>query len=364
MENSIPKLEELQSKFDQFLALAEETVDTQPWLVVILMHEYFRNIFPADPYLPFDASLSHGQRAFSVLGKNIDFLRQSRFLGSYFDKTSKVGQITAEHLLSYGSKTKGETQQVYDRLWKRFDVSNYLKEAKEIIVTRFQRSGLDFRNITGRALDLGCGSGRFTIALSLLTSATKVYGVDLDEESIARGNEIAKRAEISNIEFQKADVLNIPFQDDFFDFVFCNGVLHHTLDMEKGIREMYRVLKPGMSAYLYLYGDGGLYWYSREKMSLLMKKIPQEYTMAILDIIGMPPNRFIFTDNWYVPKERHTTKDYLERYLKEVGFVHVRKFIGGRATDLDGAVASGSKEAEMMWGDGEHRYIMEKPKNQ
>ena len=156
-----------------------------------------------------------------------------------------------------------------------------------------------------------------------------------------------------------ADVLELPFEDSYFDFVFCNGVLHHTDNMEKGIREMYRVLKPNKLAYLYIYGDGGLYWYSRKKMPILMKKIPQEYTMAILDLMEMPQDRFIFTDNWYVPTERHTEREYLENYLKEVGFSSITKFEGGRFTDLEKLVAE-SEEGKTIWGEGEHRYLIKK----
>ncbi len=90
-----------------------------------------------------------------------------------------------------------------------------------------------------------------------------------------------------------------------------------------------------------------------------MKKIPQEYTMAILDLIGMPQNRFIFTDNWYVPIERHVKREYLENYLKEVGFSQIKKFEGGRDTDLESLV-SGSLEGKIIWGEGEHRYLITK----
>ena len=80
--------------------------------------------------------------------------------------------------------------------------------------------------------------------------------------------------------------------------------------------------------------------------------------MAVLDIIGIPHNRFIFADSWYVPIEQHTGRAELERFLSRVGFCTIRKVIGTRPTDLDRAVDQGGDDATMMWGDGEHRYLV------
>jgi len=43
----------------------------------------------------------------------------------------------------------------------------------------------------------------------------------------------------------KADICNLPFDDDSFDVVFCNHVLEHIEDDTKAMQELYRVLKPG-----------------------------------------------------------------------------------------------------------------------
>ena len=43
----------------------------------------------------------------------------------------------------------------------------------------------------------------------------------------------------------KADLLDLPFQDEEFDVVFCNHVLEHIIEDKKAMKELYRVLKPG-----------------------------------------------------------------------------------------------------------------------
>lgn len=43
----------------------------------------------------------------------------------------------------------------------------------------------------------------------------------------------------------KADICNLPFEDNSFDFILCNHVLEHIPDDKKAIQELYRILKPG-----------------------------------------------------------------------------------------------------------------------
>src|SRR3989344_1991802 len=61
--------------------------------------------------------------------------------------------------------------------------------------------------------------------------------------------------------------LKVP--DDFFDFTHCSGVLHHTTDAFKGIRELARVTKKGGMLYIYIHGQGGL---MREVVNFLRDK--------------------------------------------------------------------------------------------
>lgn len=53
----------------------------------------------------------------------------------------------------------------------------------------------------------------------------------------------------------KADICQLPFEDDSYDFILCNHVLEHIPDDTKAMRELYRVLKPGGTAILQIPQD-------------------------------------------------------------------------------------------------------------
>ena len=78
--------EPLQAKFDRFMALAGENTQSRPWLVVILMHEYFRHLYPSDPHIPLaDTAGSAAARVDAVLDTCIQLLQDAGAVGSYFD---------------------------------------------------------------------------------------------------------------------------------------------------------------------------------------------------------------------------------------------------------------------------------------
>ncbi len=352
----------IRSKADTFFGLAAGQVGVRPWLVVILMHEYYRNLYPADPHLPFGPGASHLARIEGVLDQAIRCLESFEFAGSYLRQQTDWRATVLRQLRSRSEQREreGETQQVYGQLWDRFDEKAYVEQAYRILAERFAGSEFDLNAVAGRrVLDMGCGSGRYTIALAR-AGAARVVGVDLGSRSIEWARTIAEGAGLTNVEFVVGNVLKLSCEDRAFDFVFCNGVLHHTTDMEGGIRELHRVLRCGGRAFLYVYADGGLFWYSRKRMPEIMKQIPQEYTMAVLDMIGLPSNRFFFVDNWYVPIERHTSREWLEHYLAQVGFDPIVKIHSGRATDLDSRECAAHPESQVLWGDGEHRYLLGK----
>jgi ubiquinone/menaquinone biosynthesis C-methylase UbiE len=96
----------------------------------------------------------------------------------------------------------------------------------------------------GVVLDAGCGTGQHTILLA--QSGLRCVGVDLSPLAIAvaRGN--AQNAEVTpKIDWVVADLGRLPWDDAYFDLVYCRGVLMHVPGFEATLAELGRVLKPG-----------------------------------------------------------------------------------------------------------------------
>ena len=94
--------------------------------------------------------------------------------------------------------------------------------------------------------DLGCGIGRWSYFLKDI--AKEIVLIDFSESIFeARKN----LSESDNMIFIMADVLDLPFQDDTFDFIFCLGVLHHIPSPAlQSVRKLSR-LAPEFLVYLY-----------------------------------------------------------------------------------------------------------------
>jgi SAM-dependent methyltransferase len=98
---------------------------------------------------------------------------------------------------------------------------------------------IDFGQIdeNSRVLDLGCGPGQLSDALSKV--ANEVEGIDFAEQMIAA----AKRA-FSHLTFKVANGEQLPYEDSTFDVVVCNYTAHHFARPRAVFREVLRTLRP------------------------------------------------------------------------------------------------------------------------
>jgi len=102
-----------------------------------------------------------------------------------------------------------------------------------------------------KLLEVGVGAG--TDFLQWVRGGAEAYGVDLTEEAIAHVEHRLGLYGLTAKEFRVADCENLPYSDNFFDVVYSWGVIHHTPDTPKAMREIYRVLKPGGNAKVMIY---------------------------------------------------------------------------------------------------------------
>jgi arsenite methyltransferase len=95
-------------------------------------------------------------------------------------------------------------------------------------------------------LDLGSGAGAdVLLSAGRVGRAGKVYGLDMTDEMLERARENASRAGVTNVEWLKGYIEQIPLADASVDVVISNCVINLSADKPKVIRESFRVLKPG-----------------------------------------------------------------------------------------------------------------------
>ena len=93
-----------------------------------------------------------------------------------------------------------------------------------------------------RVLDYCCGNGGTSVFLA--KNGAKTIGIDISDKSIGNAKKNAIREGVSeNTSFFVMDAEKLKFDNNFFDIIVCNGVLHH-LDIKRAYPELARVLKP------------------------------------------------------------------------------------------------------------------------
>src|SRR5262249_38125649 len=118
---------------------------------------------------------------------------------------------------------------------------------------------MGFKDFAGKhLLEVGCGMG--TDLLQFARGDAKVTAVDLTPRSVEISRAHLALYDQSG-EFAIADCETLPFADETFDVAYSNGVLHHTSDTARAVREIHRVLKSGGLARVMLYHRGSwAYW--------------------------------------------------------------------------------------------------------
>lgn len=95
-------------------------------------------------------------------------------------------------------------------------------------------------------LDLGSGGG-----IDVLLSARrvgpmgKVYGLDMTDEMLALARENQQKAGVTNVEFLRGDIEEIPLPESSVDVIISNCVINLAPDKDRALSEAFRVLKPG-----------------------------------------------------------------------------------------------------------------------
>jgi ubiquinone/menaquinone biosynthesis C-methylase UbiE len=138
---------------------------------------------------------------------------------------------------------------------KKINIFHYSGEISYYIqapLREVEKKLLSFISKKSKILDVGCGSGRFSIGVAQLRHI--VTGIDITPAAITAASKKTKNLKLRNVNFFVGDMTEMPFRNNEFDYVFCPRFSINAVAIfskrKKAVDEMIRVVKPG--------GIGGL----------------------------------------------------------------------------------------------------------
>jgi SAM-dependent methyltransferase len=200
-------------------------------------------------------------------------------------------------------ETGGKTVKCYNELGDNIDqttVESFGEEWKEFY--KFQdkelkRIGDQYFDIVSDemsgnnkiAADFGCGTGRWTKYFA--DKVGSIAAIDPSDAIFTAGSVLQ---ETDNAFLYKASIDNLPFEDNYFDFGFSLGVLHHIPDTKKAMQECVKKIKPGGHFLVYLYYNfenrswlfKSVYWLSN-LIRLMVCKLPSSSKKVVCNILAI-----------------------------------------------------------------------------
>ena len=211
------------------------------------------------------------------------------------------------------SGKKEQVAQMFNNIARRYDFLNHFLSLGIDNIWR-KKAIKCIRDIAPNPvlLDVASGTGDLAIA-ALKLNPQKVVGIDISEEMLNVGIKKIERKGYQNIiELKKGDSENLEFKDDFFDGITAAFGVRNFENLNKGLSEMYRVLKTG--------GKTVVLEFSKPKV-FPVKQIYNLYFKAILPFIG----NIISKDNsayTYLPEsvDQFPERELFIKELEKVGF--------------------------------------------
>lgn len=127
----------------------------------------------------------------------------------------------------------------------------------------------EFMNIWGDhqgevVVDYGCGPGNDTVGFLVHSNAKQVIGIDVSPKALTLASHrlsLHRNADLRRVRLLKISdsEVAIPLPDNSVDYIYCEGVLHHTTDPLSIIKEFNRILKKGKEACVMVYNRHSLW---------------------------------------------------------------------------------------------------------
>lgn len=175
------------------------------------------------------------------------------------------------------NQKKRQVEQMFDNIAPKYDFLNHFLSFGIDKLWRRKAVKILSAYKPQTILDVASGTGDFAIEASKLRPS-KIIGFDLSEQMLNVGREKVKRLGLDQlIEFQKGDSESMPFENEQFDSIIVGFGVRNFENLEAGLKEFYRVLKPN--------GVVVILEFSKPKY-FPMKQLYWIYSFGILPLIG------------------------------------------------------------------------------
>ena len=186
----------------------------------------------------------------------------------------------ASPIIPYNDLKLGKKEQVrrmFNTIAGRYDFMNRLLTMRIDILWRRKAVNLVKNYAHESILDIATGTGDFAIELAKL-SPVKIIGIDIAEKMLEIGREKVQQKGLSGkIELMEADSENLPFPENTYDLATSAFGVRNFENLNKGLSEIYRVLKPGGRV---------LILEASEPSNMPLKKLYKAYMSKICPAIG------------------------------------------------------------------------------
>jgi demethylmenaquinone methyltransferase/2-methoxy-6-polyprenyl-1,4-benzoquinol methylase len=140
----------------------------------------------------------------------------------------------------------GQVNRMFDRVAGRYDALNSLMTAGLHHRWRERAAARTRLQPGDSALDVCCGTGDLALELAqLVKPGGRVVGCDFSEPMLDLAREKTAERGAEGVRFEWADALELPYDGERFDAVTVGFGVRNLADLDRGLREMARVLKPG-----------------------------------------------------------------------------------------------------------------------
>lgn len=151
-------------------------------------------------------------------------------------------------VVPYKNQKEGKKQQVanmFNNISKNYDLLNHVLSLGIDIIWRKKAIKMLQEDKPKLILDIATGTGDFAIE-ALALKPEKIIGVDISEGMLNEGRKKMKQKKLDHlIELQMGDSEKLLFEENKFDAVIVSFGVRNFENLEKGLADMYRVLKPG-----------------------------------------------------------------------------------------------------------------------